>query len=216
MTQQHDPGKRRPFTVTGQNRPSALRENIESLVWAVGRALIIRTLVMAPFKIPSGSMHPTLLEGDRILVNKFIYHAHPPRRGDVVVFYYPSEWRPLRERLADRNRSWFDRLFNSGRPFIKRLIAVGGDDVEIRDGRLFVNGRLLENRDIFRSNRYYNQGPYGQAHQIIHVPPDSFYVLGDNSLSSHDSRFWGFVPKHLIIGQATCIFWPLTRWRLLR
>lgn len=204
---QADPQKR---------QPSALRENIESLVWAVGLALIIRTFIMAPFKIPSGSMHPTLLEGDRILVNKFIYHVHPPRRGDVVVFYYPNEWRPLRERLSDPNRSWFDRLFNSGRPFIKRLIAVGGDDVEIRDGRLYVNGRLLEARDIFRINRYYNQGPYGQANQVIHVPPDSFYVLGDNSLSSHYSRFWGFVPKRLVIGQATCIFWPLTRWRFLR
>ena len=197
-------------------QPSALRENIESLVWAVGLALVIRTFVMAPFKIPSGSMHPTLIEGDRILVNKFIYRLHPPRRGDVVVFYYPNEWHPLRERLTDPNRSWFDRLFNSGRPFIKRLIAVGGDDVEIRDGRLFVNDQLLENREIFRTNRYYNQGPYGELHHIIHVPPDSFYVLGDNSLSSHDSRFWGFVPKRLVIGQATCIFWPLTRWRLLR
>ena len=95
------------------------RENIESLVWAIALALIIRTFVMAPFKIPSGSMHPTLIEGDRILVNKFIYHFRPPRRGDIVVFRYPEDQK---------------------RPFIKRLVGLGGDAVELRDGHLVVNG----------------------------------------------------------------------------
>ena len=174
---------------------SVWRENIESLIWAVALALIIRTFIMAPFKIPSGSMRPTLIEGDRILVNKFIYRFRGPRRGEIVVFRYPDDPK---------------------RPFIKRLAAVGGDMVEIKEGRVVVNGEALNVVGIFSANRYYNQGSYGQEGQVIRVPPGEFYVLGDNSLSSHDSRFWGFVPKRLMIGQALCIFWPFTRWRILR
>ena len=176
-------------------KPSVWRENIESLLWAVGLALIIRTFIMAPFKIPSGSMHPTLLEGDRILVNKFLYHLHPPHRSDIVVFRYPEDPK---------------------RPFIKRLVGLGGDAVELRDGHIFVNGAALDGSGIFRNNHYYNQGLYGQERQIVHVPDGSYYVLGDNSASSHDSRYWGFVPKRLMIGRAICIFWPITRWRMLR
>ena len=175
--------------------PSALRENLESLLWAVAVALAIRTFIMAPFKIPSGSMRPTLIEGDRILVNKFIYHFRMPQRGDIVVFRYPEDPK---------------------RPFIKRLAAVGGDTVEIQDGKVMVNGEPLNGTGIFRSNHYYNQGSYGQEHQPITVPAGDFYVLGDNSASSHDSRFWGFVPRRLLIGQAMCIFWPLPRWRVLQ
>jgi signal peptidase I len=174
---------------------SALRENIESLLWAVGIALVIRTLIVAPFKIPSGSMTPTLIEGDRILVNKFIYRFQPPRRGDIVVFRYPEDPK---------------------RPFIKRLVGLGGDDVEIRDGKVLVNGRELDGSGIFVHNRYYNQGSFGGEGEVVHVPADALFVLGDNSMSSHDSRFWGFVPKRFLIGKALCIFWPLGRWRALR
>ncbi|MBI4342535.1 MAG: signal peptidase I [Candidatus Omnitrophica bacterium] len=178
-----------------RRRSSLWRENLESLVWAVALALIIRTFIMAPFKIPSGSMRPTLIEGDRILVNKFIYRFHPPQRGDIIVFRYPDDPK---------------------RPFIKRLAAIGGDTVEVRDGQVVVNGVPLDGARIFSVNRYYNQGSYGQEGQVLHVPPGEYYVLGDNSLSSHDSRFWGFVPKRLLIGQAMCIFWPVPRWRILK
>ena len=177
------------------SRKSALRENIESLVWSVALALLIRTFIMAPFKIPSGSMHPTLIEGDRILVNRFLYRFKPPQRGDIVVFRYPEDKK---------------------RPFIKRLVAVGGDEVEIRDSHILVNGRPLESTEMFRTNYYYNQGMYGEANHPIKVPEGQYYVLGDNSGASHDSRFWGFVPKQLMIGRAICIFWPFTRWRVLR
>ena len=178
-------------------RPSSSvwRENIESLIWAVALALAIRTFVMAPFKIPSGSMRPTLIEGDRILVNKFIYHFQPLKRGDIIVFRYPEEPK---------------------RPFIKRLAALGGDTVEIRDGKVWVNGQPPDRAGMFSTNRYYNQGSFGQEGQSVQVPAGEFYVLGDNSLSSHDSRFWGFVPRRLVIGRAMCIFWPVTRWRVLR
>ncbi|MBI4597984.1 MAG: signal peptidase I [Candidatus Omnitrophica bacterium] len=173
---------------------SALRENIESLLWAVALALIIRTFIMAPFKIPSGSMRLTLIEGDRILVNKFIYRFQPPQHGDIIVFRFPEE----------RKRS-----------FIKRLVATGGETVEIRDGKVLVNGQPLDGAGIFHKNYYYNRGPYGAEHALITVPQDCYFVLGDNSSASLDSRFWGFVPRKLVIGRAMCIFWPLPRWRIL-
>ena len=172
---------------------SALRENIESMVWAVALALLIRTFIIAPFKIPSGSMRPTLIEGDRILVSKYLYRFREPHRGDIVVFRFPE---------------------NPKRPFIKRLVAVGGDRVEIRDGELWVNGQRLGS-EITPVTQYYNQADYGKAGAAVQVPPGMYYVLGDNSGSSHDSRFWGFVPKRLLIGKALCIFLPITRIRKL-
>ncbi len=171
----------------------AWRENLESFVWAVALALAIRTFVMSPFKIPSGSMRPTLMEGDRILVNKFIYRFRPPQRGDIIVFKFPDDLK---------------------RPFIKRLAAVGGDTVEIRGGRLIVNGQVLDG--VFEVRHYYNQGGFGQEGRPIRVPEGNYFVLGDNSMSSHDSRFWGFVPKKLLMGEAICVFWPVTRWKVLR
>lgn len=175
--------------------PPAWQENIESFVWAVTLALLIRTFIVAPFKIPSGSMRPTLIEGDRILVNKFIYRFRQPQRGEIIVFRYPYDLK---------------------RPFIKRLAAVGGDTVEIRDPHLVINGTPADDNPVFDGRPYYNQGSFGQEHQVITVPEGTYYVLGDNSGSSHDSRFWGFVPKRLVIGRAIGIFWPPNRWRLLR
>ncbi|MBI3324400.1 MAG: signal peptidase I [Candidatus Omnitrophica bacterium] len=172
---------------------SALQENIESLVWAVAIALFIRTFIVAPFKIPSGSMRPTLMEGDRILVSKFSYRFHEPHRADIVVFRYPEDPK---------------------RPFIKRLAGIGNDQVEIRDGHVLVNGQPSDS-PVMQHIRYINQGPYGQEARPIHVPGGMFFVLGDNSPSSHDSRFWGFVPRKLMIGRALCIFWPPQRIRLL-
>ena len=170
------------------------RENLESVVWAVAVALVIRTFIIAPFKIPSGSMHPTLLEGDRILVSKFAYWARPPQRGDIVVFRYPD---------------------NPKRPFIKRLVAIGGDRVQIRDGHVLLDGQPSAT-DVIRDNYYYNAGTFGEDGKTIAVPEGQYYVLGDNSSSSHDSRFWGFVPRQLVIGKAVCIFWPPQRLRVLR
>ena len=178
----------------GPARPGAWRENIESLVWAIALALLIRTFIMAPFKIPSGSMRPTLMEGDRILVNKFLYRFREPRRGDIIVFRYPPEPK---------------------RPFIKRLVAAGGDQVEVRDGTLYVNGAPLA-LPAGVTPGYTNGGAFGQRGQVVDVPAGALYVLGDNTEHSHDSRFWGFVPRRLVIGRAMCIFWPVTRWRILR
>ena len=171
-----------------------MRENLESILWAAALALVIRTFIVAPFKIPSGSMRPTLIEGDRILVNKFLYRFREPRRGDIIVFRFPE---------------------NPKRPFIKRLIAAGPEAVEIRQGQVLISGRASDS-PILNGLHYHNQGPFGQEGTPTTVPAETYYVLGDNSSSSHDSRFWGFVPKRLLIGKAVCIFWPPKRLRALR
>lgn len=187
-------------------KKSVLQEWIESIVIAFILAMFIRTFIVQAFKIPTGSMRMTLLEGDRILVNKFIYGAripftnwrlpalHQPQRGEVIVFVYPED--PTRD-------------------FIKRLVAVGGETVEINNGNVYINGRLCSDFD-FRQRFYYNRGSFGEEGKRVEVPKDNYFVLGDNSASSRDSRYWGFVPKKMLIGKAMLIYWPLNRIRIIK
>jgi len=187
-----------------------IRDWVESIVIAFVLAMFIRTFFFQAFKIPSGSMKPTLQVGDRLIVNKMAYGAKlpftkdkdgfrlpgffEPRRGDVVVFVFPED--PKRD-------------------FIKRLIAKGGQTVEIKNGDIYVDGEHVEDADI--DNRYYyNRGPYGKVGEPIQVPEGFYFVMGDNSASSHDSRYWGFVPEKYLIGKAEIIFWPLNRIRIIK
>ncbi|OGX38629.1 MAG: signal peptidase I [Omnitrophica WOR_2 bacterium RIFCSPLOWO2_12_FULL_50_9] len=192
---------------------SAAREWVESIVIAFVLAMFIRTFFIQAFKIPSGSMIPTLVIGDRLMVNKLRYGPKltvryggkilftmkrlpgfsKPQRGDIIVFVYPED--PKRD-------------------FIKRLIAFGGESVEIREGDIYINGRRIDEPEV-KKNYYYNRGNYGMEGQIVKVPEGYVYVLGDNSASSHDSRFWGFVPQENIIGRAEFIYWPFDRLRFL-
>ncbi|MBI3318664.1 MAG: signal peptidase I, partial [Candidatus Omnitrophica bacterium] len=186
---------------------SLFREYLESIVVAVLLALLVRTFFLQAFKIPTGSMRPTLVEGDRILVNKVVYgipipltsyrlpEIRRPRRGDLVVFRSPDLPR---------------------RDFIKRLVAVGGDEVEIRDLRLWVNGRPLTDPSVFRELVYYNRGPFGELGKPVVIPAGHYFFLGDNSASSRDSRYWGFLPRSQVIGQAFLIYWPPKRIRWLK
>jgi signal peptidase I len=187
-------------------KKSIIREWVESIIVAFLLAMVIRTFLVQAFKIPTGSMRPTLLEGDRILVNKFIYGAkipftdyrmpglRKPKRGEVIVFIYPK----------DRKRD-----------FIKRLIAFEGERLRIKDGVIFINEKSLED-PVFNRVYYYNRGHYGEEDTEIVVPPGSYYVLGDNSVSSQDSRYWGFVPKNNLVGKAFLIYWPLNRTRIIK
>ena len=156
-------------------------------------AIFIRTFLLGPYKIPTGSMRPTLLEGDRIFVDKITYRFRLPKRGEIVVFKYPVD--PKKD-------------------FVKRLVAFGGEEVEIRDGSVFINGKRLTEPAQIPSHYYYNRNdwPYSKEGQKIMVPPDSYFVLGDNSAQSSDSRNWGFVPKSNLIGRAFLIWWPLDRF----
>ena len=173
------------------------RENVEVVITAAILALIIRGFVVQAFKIPTGSMRETLIEGDRILVNKFIYRFTDPKRGDIIVFKYPEDMK---------------------KDFIKRLIATGGETVMIKNGDIWVDGRLIENSEAIKQIYYYNKydTAYGKEGVVIEVPEDNYFVLGDNSASSRDSRYWGFVPKKNLVGKAFVIYWPLTRMRALK
>jgi len=186
-------------------KKSVVREWVESIVVAFMLAMIIRAFVVQAFKIPTGSMRPTLLEGDLILVNKFIYGAKipftdfrlpavmQPKRGDVIVFIYPE----------DRKKD-----------FIKRLVALPGERVEIKNGSIYINDKPLLD-PLFNQRYYYNRGDLAREGEKIVVPLDSFFVLGDNSASSKDSRYWGFVPRQNILGKAMIIYWPPNRIRII-
>ncbi|MFH1191748.1 MAG: signal peptidase I [Candidatus Omnitrophota bacterium] len=187
-------------------KKSVIRDWVESIIIAFFLALVIRTFIVQAFKIPTGSMRMTLIEGDLILVNKFIYGAkipftnlrlpavQPPKRGDVIVFIYPEDKK---------------------KDFIKRLVGLPGDLVEIKGGSIYINDKPAPEA-IFNQIYYYNCGSLGAQGQKIVVPPDSFFVLGDNSASSKDSRYWGFVPKNNLLGKAITIYWPPQRIKLIK
>lgn len=163
-----------------------MKEWVEPIIIAVILALFVRHFVVQAFKIPTGSMKPTLNENNRIFVNKYIYRFKQPQRGDIIVFKYPEDTK---------------------KDFIKRLIAAGGETVEIKDGDIIINGSVVDTAPI-KDIYYYNRGDYGGMGQKIIVPKGFLYVLGDNSGSSRDSRYWGFVPRKYIIGKAVFRYWP--------
>lgn len=160
------------------------REVLETVFYALILAMLLRTFVIQAFWIPSGSMIPTLEPGDRVLVLKFWY-ALPsvePERGQIVVFRYPVD--PTRD-------------------FVKRIIGMPGDDVEIRDGRVFVNRREIAEPYVLHPDNF--------TMDEQKVPPGKYFCLGDNRSNSQDSRYWGYVPRDNIKGPAVIRYWPLSR-----
>lgn len=185
-------------------RKHIVREYAESIIIAIILALIIRTFVVQAFKIPSGSMEDTLAIGDHILVNKFIYGTkipftstrflkmRDPKRGDVIVFEYPED---------------------PSKDFIKRVIGVPGDEVQVIDKKVFVNGKHYENphevhkeKDIIPEA----QNPRDNT-KVIKVPQGAYFVMGDNRDRSYDSRFWGFVKMDKVKGLAFIKYWSWDR-----
>jgi signal peptidase I len=202
----------------GPRRKSLVREYGEAIVIAIVLALVIRTLVVQAFTIPSGSMMDTLLVGDYILVNKFLYgpelpltdyrlpSLRQPHRGDIIVFKYPQDEK---------------------RDFIKRIVGIPGDTVQVRGQQVFINGRPLDESYVRRSQSALGQtgSPsfcgYAYACEPLVVPTDSYFVMGDNRDNSQDSRYWGFVKRDKIKGKAFLIYWSwdsernwLRWWRL--
>jgi len=194
-----------PAPVVAPKRKSQLREYAEALGVALLLALAIRTFVVQAFKIPSGSMLPTLQIGDHILVNKFLYGPRlevpltqislgqlpglrKPKPGDVVVFIWPK----------DRTKD-----------FIKRVIAVEGQTVEIRDRKVFIDGKPWDDPHAtwVAQQRGVSSGGAGDDYPPTVVPKDHVFVMGDNRDQSYDSRFWGPVPIADIKGQALVIYW---------
>lgn len=167
-----------------RGRKPAWREYAETIVGAVIMALLIMTFVARAFTVDGPSMMPTLHHGERLLVDKLTYRFAEPQRGDIVVFRYPSDPR---------------------QHFIKRLIGLPGDTVEVRDGRVLVNGVALE-------ENYVLQPPLGRYGPRT-VPEGAYFVLGDNRNNSEDSRDprVGFVPRDHLVGRALWRYWPPRR-----
>jgi signal peptidase I len=184
-------------------RKSTLREYFESIVIAVILALFVRTWVVQAFKIPTGSMENNLLIGDHLLVNKFVFGPTasavgrallPVRdvdRGDIVVFKYPDE--PERD-------------------FIKRVIGLPGDTLELRAKKVYVNGQPLDEPYIHfltpaSEGSEVTSMDVRERYGPVTVPANQYFVMGDNRDNSQDSRYWGFLPRTYIKGKALMIYW---------
>ena len=179
---------------------SKFREYVEAIILAIVIALFIRTFVIQAYKIPSGSMKPTLQIGDHILVSKFNYGIKlpflrttlipvgAPQRGDIVVFIYPE----------DRSKD-----------FIKRLIGVPGDTIEIRNKKIFINGLPYSDKHGVYVDNFVIPGAVQPRDNFgpVTVPEGSLFVMGDNRDESYDSRFWGFVSQKDVLGKALIIYW---------
>ncbi len=182
-----------------KNKKRLLKEYAEAIITALILALVIRAYVIQAFKIPSGSMIPTLLIGDHLLVNKFIYGTKipftdrrvlifkKPERGDIIVFKYPE---------------------NPKKDFIKRVIATGGDVIEERDKRIYVNGKAVIEPYTQHSDSGIRSGNDPRDNfRPLTVPKGKVFVMGDNRDQSYDSRYWGFVDLKEIKGKALIIYW---------
>jgi signal peptidase I len=195
--------------VTGKHplkKKSTFREYAEAAVIAVLLALFIRTFVVQAFKIPSGSMEPTLLVGDHILVNKFIYGIRnpfngktiipvcEPHREDVIVFVYPED---------------------QTKDFIKRVIGLPGDTLDFEDHKILINGKPFADKHAFYSRSEEKGGNFGNPARfgpLVTVPTGHYFVMGDNRDQSYDSRWWGFVGEDAIKGKAFIIYWSWPHW----
>lgn len=182
-----------------ERKKSVLREYAEAIIIAIILALLIRTFIVQAFKIPSGSMIPTLLVGDHILVWKIIYGVKipftdqyliefgDPQKGDIIVFKFPKD---------------------EEKDFIKRVMGVPGDTIELRDKKVLLNGKPLKEPYAIHQEPHIMPGEFQPRDNYgpIEVPPHSYFVMGDNRDHSLDSRFWGFVDRNKIKGRAFIIY----------
>ena len=190
---------------------SFLKETLDTILFVLIAVIVIRFFIGDLRWIPSGSMHPTLIEGDRLFVEKLSKPVRKPERGDILVFYPPDEI--LRKDFFSI-LSRLTGILCKDIAFIKRVVGLPGDKLEVRpeDGQYFVyiNDKKLNEPYILsktdwmpcRDDMYC--GP-------LTVPENNYFMMGDNRGNSQDSRFWGFLPENRIIGRAIFVFWPLSR-----
>ncbi len=158
------------------------------IFFAALTAILIVVFVVQPVKVEGTSMQPHLSDQERIFVNKFVYHFTSIERGDVVVFWYPKD---------------------PSKSFIKRVVGLPGEEVEVRNGELTIDGR--EVREDYVKPEYFDFHSFGP----VKVPEGSYFVMGDHRNSSNDSRHWGCVPERNIFGKAVFRYWPVSRLGLL-
>lgn len=164
-----------------------LREILVPLTLAIILALLIQATVAKPYEIPTGSMMPTIRPAERVLANRFIYHFQDVERGDIIVFRPPAR-------------------LNSSVPFVKRVVGLPGDLIEVREGQVLVNGEAFEVEGA-------TVPTYGYPSR--RVPDDKLFVLGDNRNNSIDSHEWDFLPLNSVIGEVFMTYWPPNRIRFL-
>lgn len=195
---------------------AGIKEAVETAVFVIVMVIIIRFFIGEIRWIPSGSMRPTLVEGDRIFVERFTRFYTTPKRGDIMVFYPPME------KLKNSPLAVFERLtgfFCKDVAYIKRVIGMPGDKIVIKpnqDGRyaVFVNGKMLSEDYILDD---YDYIPCSEKMYCgpMTVPKGQYFMMGDNRGNSQDSRFWGFLPKDRFVGKAVFLFWPFTHMKNL-
>ena len=185
-----------------------LWEYTEIIVCALGLALLVQAFLVKPYRIPSGSMLDTLKPGDFLFVTRFTYGVKipfigkevvsfsDPQRGDIIVFKYPED---------------------TSVDYIKRIVGVPGDVLAIRNKQLFRNGVRVTDEPYARHSNSFSADPRRDSMPPVTVPPDKYFVMGDNRDDSMDSRFWGFVPRENIQGKAWVIYWSweipgIARW----
>jgi len=168
-------------------------ETLDATIFAALLSLVIIVFVVQAFFIPSGSMEPTLRTGDRILVGKFTYKIWEVRRGDIIVFRYP---------------------LNPNKDFVKRVVGLPGERIEIKDGLVLITGRPLH--EVYPTALPGGDRACASNYGPETVPTASVFVLGDNRCNSEDSRFFGFVPVGNIVGRALAVYWPPDRLSLPR
>lgn len=186
-TERRTAAKGRQADQTAKKKRSAWGMVIEVVVIvaaAFAIALLVQWLLVKPFTIHQVSMQPTLMEGDRVLINRLTYHFRDPKAGDVVVF---------------------DSPLHENEDLVKRVVAVAGDRVAIHDGYLYVN-------DVAQEEPYLLEQHFAGEEPETVVPADHVFVLGDNRNNSGDSRIFGPIPVDSIIGSAFVIYWPIGRW----
>ncbi|MBX6762157.1 MAG: signal peptidase I [Rubrobacteraceae bacterium] len=154
---------------------------------------VVRPFIVEAYRIPSASMEPTLMVGDRVLANKFIYRFEPPKRGQIVIFKDPN---------------------GSGEDLIKRVVGVAGDTIQIKHGVLYVDG-VAQKEPYIHKNPCVPGRPRTCSFGPVKVPPGHFFAMGDNRANSFDSRFFGAVPDSDLQGEAFLIFWPPGQLRWL-
>ena len=195
----------------GEEHPTA-KEWIETFIFVFVMVILIRYFLCEIRWIPSGSMKPTLIEGDRIVVERVTHFYKKPQRGDILVFYPPFvkiNKTPLGI-LARRTGIGCNDV-----AFIKRVVGLPGEKVEIKnfkDGRhvVYINNKPLEEKYILSEYDYVPCSDTMYCGPMI-VPEGKYFMMGDNRGNSEDSRFWGFLPEYRIVGRAVTIFWPLNR-----
>lgn len=171
-----------------QSTSSIIWETLQTLVLAGLLIVFFRTFIFQNFAVEGSSMVPTLIQGDRLIVSRLSYMLGEPARGDIIVFQYP---------------------FGPDRDFVKRVIGLPGETLAIQNGQVFINGKPLPPEDYVQNKSHDTYAP-------ITLGDDEYFVMGDNRTGSSDSRSWGPLQKHFIIGKAWLIYYPFQHFRFLQ